>query len=276
MALVAVCSPAGAECATTTALFLAGSITPDRRVLLAECDPSGGDLAAWAQLPLSPGWSSAVLARDHTFEGLVQHAQLLPSGIATLVAPARPVAAATTVAAAATRFGQVVAAAPDAITVADCGRIGMSPSPWVAHAALTLLVVRQNRAAAAPNVALLDRALEALDLLGGTARKVGVVLVGDRPYPAGEIEQVLGTPLFAALPEDPHGATIALGGWTLARRAQRTGLGRAGAVLATRVTAVVAPAAGGAPRSAGAAPVGAGADFVADGGLEGVNDVARR
>ena len=28
--------------------------------LLAECDPSGGDVAAWAQLPTSPGWSTAV------------------------------------------------------------------------------------------------------------------------------------------------------------------------------------------------------------------------
>lgn len=242
MALVTVCSPVGAGCATTTAVFLAGTISAERRVLLAECDPSGGDLAAWGQLPLAPGWASAVAGRARTLDGVVGHAQLLPSGIAAVVAPARPIAAAMVIAAAASTFGQVVAADHDAIVVADCGRVGSSPSPWVEHAALTLLVVRQNRVAAAPNVALLDRSLEALDVLGATARKVGVVLVGDRPYPPAEIEQVLGTPLFALLPDDPHGAAIALGGWTLARRAGRTGLARAAATLAARVVDVVAPA----------------------------------
>lgn len=238
MSMVAVCSPAGAGAATTTSLYLAGALSQPR-VVLAECDDSGGDLAAWAQLPLSPGWASAVAGRDRTFDGLFGHAQRLPSGLAAIVAPARPLAATTALAAAAGMFGPVIASAPDAVTVADCGRVGAAPSPWVTSAALTLLVIHQNAAAAAPNVALVDRALEALDLLGGVARKVGVVLVGDRPYPAAEIEQALGTPLFALLPDDPHGAAIALGGWTLARRARRTGLGRAAIVLAARVASVV-------------------------------------
>lgn len=241
MTVVAVCSPAGAGAATVTSLYLAAALAATRGVVLAECDDSGGDLAAWAQLSLSPGWASAVAGRDRTFDGLLRHAQRLPSGLTVLVAPSRPVAAATAVASAATMFGPVIASAPDAITVADCGRIATASPAWVGSAALTLLVIRQNAVAAAPNVALVDRALEALDVLGSSAHKVGVVLAGERPYRAAEVEQALGTPLFALLPDDPHGAAIALGGWTVARRATRTALGRATATLAGRVDRLVGP-----------------------------------
>ena len=66
MTLVAVCSAGGSAASTTTAVVLASMLPAGYPTLLAECDPTGGDVAAWAQLSSSPGWSSAVLmVTDH-------------------------------------------------------------------------------------------------------------------------------------------------------------------------------------------------------------------
>lgn len=239
MAVVALCSAAGSTGTTTTSLFVAGMLAADHQVLLAECDPSGGDLAAWAQLPIAPGWSTAVSAHDRSFDAVVDNVQQLPNGLHVLTAPARTGAAAATVPEAAAHYGSVLGDRNDLVAVADCGRIGQVAPVWAGPARLTLLVVRQITSAAAPNVAVVDRALEALDVLGGSVRKVGVVLIGARPYPPAEIEAALGVPLFALLPDDPHAAAAAMGGFSLARRSMRTPLGRAAATLAARVAEVV-------------------------------------
>ena len=60
--IVAVCAASGSAASTTTSVALAAMLPAGYPTLLAECDPSGGDVASWAQLSTSPGWSTAVSA----------------------------------------------------------------------------------------------------------------------------------------------------------------------------------------------------------------------
>ena len=85
MSLVAIVG----DVSTTSATALALGWPAGGSVVLVEADPSGGDLAAWFDLPTTPGLASAVAAAptgswpvvsDH-----VQHAH----GVGVVVAPGR-------------------------------------------------------------------------------------------------------------------------------------------------------------------------------------------
>ncbi len=115
----------------------------------------------------------------------------------------------------------MLAAAPDVLAVADCGRVDTIAPAWVGVAQLSLLLVRQAPTAGA-TVARVDRAIEVLEVLSAACPRVGVVLIGRAPYPPAEVEAALGMALFATLPEDPAGAALAGGGWTIGRGAGRS------------------------------------------------------
>jgi len=237
--VVAVATAAGSSGVTTTAVLLA-AMSP-AGALVAECDPAGGDLAAWAQRSASPGWVTAVAGADRSWTGLVGHTQSLPSGQPALFAPPRTSEARTVVGEAASGFGPLLASLPDAVAVADCGRVGDLAPAWTRQAQLTLLLLRQSPLSAPATVAVVERTVEALDVLQATCQRVGVVLVGGAPYPAKEIIAALGVPLFGVLPDDRSGAGLVAGGWTIGRGAGRTPLARAAAELAARVTGTIAP-----------------------------------
>lgn len=129
MALIAVAADKGAPGVTTASVAL-GAVWP-RPVLLAECDPSGGDLLY--RLPSAGGGrldprrgllSLAVAARRGLRPGQVwEHAQKLHGGLDVLVG----VAAAEQGAGLELLWGpvgRVLAAVPQADVIADCGRLG--------------------------------------------------------------------------------------------------------------------------------------------------------
>jgi hypothetical protein len=235
MTLVAVCTAGGSAASTTTAVALAAMLPAGYPTLLAECDPTGGDVAAWAQLPTTPGWSSAVSGGDRSWEAIAEHAQQLPSGLRVMAAPARAAQAHTAVSEAARGFAGLLVAASDVVTVADCGRVEFEAPLWAAPAQLTLLLVRQSVVSAPATVPRVDRAIEALGVLRSACRQVGVVLIGGAPYRSSEIAAALGTELFGVLPEDASGAALVAGGWTVGKRASRSPLARAAAELGSRV-----------------------------------------
>lgn len=237
MSVVAVCSLSGSPGATTTSLLLAASVPAGTPVVVAECDTGGGDVAAWAQLPVSPGWATAAASTDRSLPGLLRHAQLLPSGLRVITAPARASEARVAVAEAAGGFGDLLASS-EVLTVADCGRVGADPPVWASAAVLALVVLRQSTAAA--TVALVERTVEALIGLRRVVPRVGVVLIGSGPYRPSEVERALGVSLFAVLPEDRAGAALAAGGWSLSGRADRSALGQAAPELAQAVLAATA------------------------------------
>jgi hypothetical protein len=237
--IVAVCAAGGSAASTTTAVALAAMFPAGYPTLLAECDPSGGDVAAWAQLPTSPGWSTAVSGADRSWAAIDDSSQRLPSGLRLMAAPARATQAHTAVGEAARGFAGLIAAAPDLIAVADCGRVDFDAPQWATSAQLTLLLVRQSVVSAPATVPRVDRAIEALGVLRNTCRQVGVVLIGGAPYRSPEVAGALGVELFGVLPEDASGAALVAGGWTVGKRASRSPLAKAAAALGERVVETI-------------------------------------
>ena len=237
MAVVAVVEAPGTSVSTTTAVVLAAVAPAGCETLLAECDPSGGDVAAWAGMADTPGWTTAVSSGDRSWDALGAHLRPLPSGLAVLTAPVRGRVARTVVRESAARFGPLLASMHDMVTFADCGRIDETPSPWVAHAGLVLVVVRQ--ASARATVARVDRAGELIDRLARADGQVAVVVVGGHPYDPPDVAEAAGGRLFGVLADDPWGAAQIAGAWTVGRGAGRSGLVRSARPVAEAVVAAV-------------------------------------
>ena len=169
---------------TTSGLALAASMPAGQPVLFAECDPSGGDLAAWAELSDTPGWSTAVAAGDRSWAGLRTHLQEMPSGLSVLLAPTQARAAA--------HGGARVGGPVRADAGLDVGRDHVrrlrpggrrTPPAWLAPASLVLLLVRQAPSSAGATVARVDRAAEVMDRLPAARSAASAWWwSGSRPY----------------------------------------------------------------------------------------------
>jgi hypothetical protein len=227
MALIAVAADKGAPGVTTTALALA-AVWP-RPVLLAECDPAGGDLVY--RLPAADGGrldqrrgllSLAVAAR----RGLQphqawEHTQKLSGGldILTGVTNAEQGAGLNLLWG---PVGRVLAASSQADVIADCGRLGVDGPLYdlLAEAAVVVLVMR---ASLGEVVRLRDRfaaVATALHKRGRSGSAVEVIVVGDHKHlrtSIAEIGQALEpvpTPAgVAGLADDPKGAELLRGEW---------------------------------------------------------------
>jgi hypothetical protein len=228
MALIALAADKGSPGVSTTALALA-AVWP-RPVLLAECDPSGGDLVyrfpAADGSPLDPRrglLSLAVAARRGLQPGqLWEHTQKLHGGLDVLTGVInseqgaglnmlwRPV-------------GEMLAALPQVDVIADCGRLGPDGPPYdlLTEATGVLLVTRPSTGDV---VRLRDRAAAvaaAADKRGRRGFAAGVVVVADQrrlKAALGEIEHALaqsGVPAWMAggLADDAKGAELLRGQW---------------------------------------------------------------
>lgn len=204
MALIAVCSAKGSPGATTTALALA--LTWRRRVLLAECDPAGGDLAAGflrevaldgrgldrltstlARQPLTDGmlWNELVdlaPAGDSAMTKLLLPGLADPAQAATWGEPQRRGQAAGWDQLAA-RLPLIRHGAEEYDVIADCGRLAAAhpATLLVARADLVLLVLR-------PTLISARAASTALQYLLQPGRPpVGLITVGDGSYGTKEL-----------------------------------------------------------------------------------------
>jgi len=228
VALIAVAADKGAPGVTTTALALA-AVWP-RPVLLAECDPAGGDLVY--RLPAADGGrldprrgllSLAVAAR----RGLQphqawEHTQKLSGGLDVLtgVTNAEQGAGLNLLWG---PVGRVLAAGSQADVVADCGRLGVDGPLYdlLAEAALVVLV---TRASLGEVVRLRDRVaaiVTAARKRGRTGAGAEIVVIADHKHlraSTAEIRQAL-EPVSAparvagGLADDPRGAELLRGEW---------------------------------------------------------------
>jgi hypothetical protein len=84
--IIVVASIKGAPGVTTTATAIASAWPQDRRVLLVEADPFGGDLAAWFGVaPMTGLWSLLAAGRRGIESDAVwEHATTLPAGLPVL------------------------------------------------------------------------------------------------------------------------------------------------------------------------------------------------
>jgi MinD-like ATPase involved in chromosome partitioning or flagellar assembly len=218
MSLVAVGGGKGAVGVTTTATVLA-AVWP-RAAILADCDPSGGDLALRLR-----GADGQWLARDMGVVGLAASArmetgrlnvgaqvQTALGGLPVLVGVDSPAQAAR-IGALWPAIGSALAGLPSTDTIADCGRLlpGLPTEHLLARADVVLLVTR----ATSESVAHLRHTIDyVLDLDGSPGREIRVVVVADPDTMSRDLEQVQealaspgqGVPVLGGLPTDSAAA----------------------------------------------------------------------
>jgi hypothetical protein len=228
MALIAIAADKGAPGVTTTALALA-AVWP-RPVLLAECDPSGGDLVY--RFPAAHGSSLdprrglltlAVAARRGLQPGQIwEHTQKLSGGLDVLTG----VINAEQGAGLATLWrplGGLFAGMAGGDVIADCGRLAADGPPYdlVAQAAVVLLVTRPNPGDV---IRLRDRAAAVAAAANARGRRgftAAVAVIADQRTlraTAAEVGQALAegsvpAGVVAGIADDPKGAELLRGEW---------------------------------------------------------------
>jgi len=223
--VVALASAKGSPGVTTTALALA--LVWPRPVIVAECDPAGGEVTAGflagTHAPEGGLLGLALeLRRGAITAGQVPRwcARLDTTGSRLLLAAPSDVAARTPIGEVAARLVEVFAAlgvadAPWDVLV-DCGRLdGAAGSVVFAGADRSLLLVRPTLRAT--HVA--QTRLAGASAAGG----LGVLVVGDAPYGRRDVEVALGVPVVGVIGHDPVSAAV-LGGERPAGRGFTRGL----------------------------------------------------
>jgi hypothetical protein len=211
MALYAMVSAGGSPGLTTSALALA--LTWPGQVVVAECDPSGGDVlpglfaghlsANTGLLPLamesgaSPESMAAGLWRQVVdLDG--ERSRLLLPGLtdprqATGLAPSWPALA------------SALATLP-ADVIADCGRLDPYPpcAPVVAAALVAVLVLR-------PTLRQVSKARQRIEMLAeirGGRQRIVLLMVGRAGHSAKEVSDALGLPVIGSLTDDHKTASV--------------------------------------------------------------------
>jgi hypothetical protein len=228
MALIVIAADKGAPGVTTTALAMA-AVWP-RPVLLAECDPSGGDLVY--RFPAADGSSLdprrglvtlAVAARRGLQPGqLWEHTQKMAGGLDVLtgVINAEQGGGLGTLWG---PLGGLFAAMSGGDVIADCGRLGADGPQYdlVAQAAAVLLVARPNPGDV---IRLRDRAAAVAAAASARGRRgftSAVAVIADQRTlraTAADVGQALsqgGVPagVVGGIADDPKGAELLRGAW---------------------------------------------------------------
>ncbi len=212
MTRVALCSAKGSPGVTTLTCALAAVWPPSRRVVVAECDPSGGDVAARFGLSQRRGMTSLVLAhrqdpaREPQFSN---HVQCLPGGLEILVAPV----SAGSALALDRELGLVGAAALGNVSdvLIDCGRFVQNApgqTALIQSADLVLLVVRAD----VSGVAHVESLIDTLSI-SNTERHGKLVLlpVGHSTFSTNDVQDAVGIDVLEPAPIDTRAALMLSG-----------------------------------------------------------------
>lgn len=263
MSLFAFASAKASPGSTTAALAVAAVWPAERRVLLAEADPAGGDLGPRFGLASAPGLVSLGSQRRRRLSvaDVWGATQTLPGGTPVLVGPPAPEQAGA-LAHLWPELADVLAAVPGADILADCGRqYPESPALPLLRAAQVVVAVARPRL---DEVAHL-RARLAAPL---TPARIEVVLMGTGPYPPEQVEQALGRKVLGVLAHDERAAAALAGQAGNARLLNRSALIRsarpvAAALASLPPTSAPEDVAGRAhlPRTGAVRPAAANADF---------------
>ena len=229
MSLVAV---VGDGC-TTTSVGMAAAWPFDDGCMVAEFDPAGGCLAAWLDVPRSPGLADVAASSTPgswaTIKSMVQRAG---SGLDVLVAPTRSVEAAAVVLAATNTVLPVLSALESPVVIADGGRLRGGISALVSQAGIVVVAHRQHSGSAAAAALGFERLAELTSQLAVSSIPTVVALVGARPYTAEEVSEFLQADSVVSLAEDPWAAAVLAGRAGSAMRLRRSPLMRSMAELA--------------------------------------------
>lgn len=171
--------------------------------VLVEADPDGGSVAPNWQLSVEVGMQqvAAQTGRGVSVEAVTQAFQPLAGGPAqVLVAPTDPGMARSVFGLAARPLAPVVGRLGDPVVI-DVGRAGRSSLVWPLVEAADLAVVTCRPRL--PEVAAVAHSCEEFAAAVG---QVGIVCVGDSPYPTAEVAEFGGVRLFGVVADDSAGA----------------------------------------------------------------------
>ena len=230
MTSIALVAAKGSPGATTLSLAM-GAVWPcGRRVVVVECDPSGGDVAARFGLPVELGTASLVLARrrlgpDATVADdlLLEHAQQLPGGLDVVVGPAGADGALALDEELST-VGLGLAARSDGDSdgaedgdgdgpldlIVDCGRLmakARGQQRLVAESDRLVLVARPD----ASSLVHAHWAAGRIRAARGGEDGLSLVTVGEAPFPPAEMAEALGIELLGSIRVDPRAADMVCG-----------------------------------------------------------------
>ena len=234
MSLVAV---VGDGC-TTTAVGLGAVWPADDPCVVAEFDPNGGCLAAWLDVPRSPGLAEiAASTAAVSWPSIRSVIQRTRSGIDLLVAPTRPVEAAAVVHAAATSVLPVLSALDQPVIIADGGRLRSGITSLVAQAGVVVVAHRQHSGSPAAAALGLERVAEVTAQLALRSIPTVLALIGERPYRVDEVTRFVEADTVVSLADDPWAAAVLAGRAGSAMRLRRSPLMRSMSQLAGVVSA---------------------------------------
>jgi MinD-like ATPase involved in chromosome partitioning or flagellar assembly len=243
MAIVAVIGDA----CTTTTVALASAWPASSEALIVEADPTGGDLAAWFDLPILPSLSTVVTsALDASWSEIDRHTRLAPSGLRLVPAPPSAAEARRAVAESARSLAHTLAAQRSPVAIVDAGQLAEPrlSHPLVASAAVIVVVHRQRPESARAAAVRLQRLADQLDELVSADAAVVVAVIGAEPFDFDQIEAFVGDSTGNAhvvgLPVDALTAAVYAGrSGVSARRLARLPLARAARHLADVVEGAV-------------------------------------
>lgn len=250
MTVVAIAGTPGSPGATTTglALLLSWPLAPERRVLLAECDPDGGSALTGAlggRTPGAYGLRNLALAdrqgqlSDAFWRQLIdlsdgQADRLLLPGLTDFAQAASLDHSWGNLAA---LFAGVEHTSPSHDVLVDLGRAGAhGPAAVLARRAdQVLLVVRGSLRGVHAAEARARALAEDLQNHGTGSDSLGILLIESGPYGAAEVSKQLHAPVVAVLPNDPTAAGVLSDGSDGGRRFSRAPLMRAARAAAEAV-----------------------------------------
>jgi MinD-like ATPase involved in chromosome partitioning or flagellar assembly len=239
---VSIVAVAGDVCTTTTVALASAWPTADE-IVVVEADPSGGDLAAWFDMPVAPSLSTVVTRiTDGSWAELERFVRTAGTGIRLIPAPSRAPEANQAVGEASRMLVPALAAMRSPVVVVDTGTVQATPSmhPFVGAAAVTVVVHRQANQSARAAAVRLQRFADMLDAFASVAANVVVAVVGAVPFSLDEIHQFLagsvGATPVVGLPVDQLTAGVYAGRTGVSpRRLARLPLARASRDLALTV-----------------------------------------
>ncbi|MGE3448640.1 MAG: hypothetical protein AB7H92_13790 [Microbacteriaceae bacterium] len=217
---------------TTTALALT-AVADDG--LVVELDPSGGSIECWTGITGEPGLTGVVsgLRRPAGQGAVADHVVYVPRGVRSILAPTAGPYAESTVAMTRDRLAPALRDLDGTTVVLDGGRWSRSQPTAQRVAGCDLIGV-----VCAPTVDGVETARWLVEPLRAEVGPVVLLVVGERPYSASEVEAAVGVPAVGALAWDPRGVASLLAGDT-GGRWDRSPLARSARTMLSRIRELV-------------------------------------
>ena len=232
MTVIAFASIKGAPGMTTLACLVGATWPEKRKVMIVECDPSGGDLAARFRLSSRIGWPSLVSAARRSEPDILieSHLQQLPGGLDVLIGTA----------------GRETTSGERTMVSVLAGTSSSSGGPWDVLVDLGRLLPGDSAAANWMDVAdavVIGLRNDAASVIQVRERRMAhlstwddrlyLVAMGNHCHSGAEIEQFTGIPVLGEIPFDPRAAAVAAGEDGDERRLSRSLLCTSATRLAT-------------------------------------------